>query len=197
MPIRVVGGFHRGRTLRAPRGEDTRPTSDRTREAIFNMLGPLPPHCRALDLCAGSGAMGIEALSRGAGWVDLVDRAAPACAAIRGNLEALGLTDRSAVHRADAAAWLLASAPIAPYDLVFADPPYGSDVLAAVAEALGVRADRIAPGGRVVFEADGEDMPVPPLNIYHCLRARRYGRAHVAIFERVASEPQADTRGTA
>ena len=77
MPIRVVGGFHRGRTLRAPRGEDTRPTSDRTREAIFNMLGPLPPHCRALDLCAGSGAMGIEALSRGAGWVDLVDRAAP------------------------------------------------------------------------------------------------------------------------
>lgn len=197
MPMRVVGGFHRGRTLRAPRGEDTRPTSDRAREAIFNMLGPLPPHCRVLDLCAGSGAMGIEALSRGAEWVDLVDHAAPACATIRGNLEALGLTERSAVHRADAATWFQASASTAPYDLVFADPPYDSDVLVAVAEALGAREDRVAPGGRVVFEGGGEDMPVPPVNIYHCLRARRYGRAYVAIFERVASEPQADPRGTA
>lgn len=189
MSMRVVGGVHRGRKLLPPRGEGTRPTSDRAREAVFNMLGGLVPASRVLDLCAGSGALGIEALSRGAAWADLVDRSPSACSAIHHNLQALGLADQAAVHRADAASWLLASPAGPPYDLIFADPPYDGDALAAIADALGTRGDRIAVGARVVFEAGGEDMPAPPVNMYHRLRSRRYGRAFVAIFERVASDP--------
>lgn len=189
MSMRVIGGSHRGRPLALPLRAVARPTSDRTREAVFNMLGPLSRGCRVLDLCAGSGAMAIEALSRGAGWADLVDIAGSACAIIRRNLESLGMSARASVHRADAPTWLRFGPETPPYDLVFADPPYDSELLSRIAEALGARGDRTAVGARVVFEAASEDMPTPPVNMFRCLRARRYGRAFVALFERTASEP--------
>src|ERR1700679_3180539 len=119
--MRVIAGSHQGATLRAPRGDATRPTSDRVREALFSMLGPLDG-VRVLDLFAGSGALGIEALSRGAAEATFVDSAAAAVAAVERNLETLGL--QGEVVRRPALA-TLASAPIAlrQYDLVFLDPP--------------------------------------------------------------------------
>jgi 16S rRNA (guanine966-N2)-methyltransferase len=118
--VRVVAGRLGGRRINAPRGRATRPTSDRVREALFSLLGPVEG-ASVLDLFAGSGALGIEALSRGAAAVDFVETDARAVAAIRANLDALGL-ERARVHRRDALGYLRAGA--GPYDLIFADPPY-------------------------------------------------------------------------
>jgi 16S rRNA (guanine966-N2)-methyltransferase len=118
--MRVVAGELRGRRLSAPAGRATRPTSDRVREALFSMLGTVEG-ARVLDLFAGSGALGIEALSRGAESAVFVDRQPGAVAAIRRNLSALGL-EGAAVHRRDAVAFLDAAGET--YDLIFVDPPY-------------------------------------------------------------------------
>jgi 16S rRNA (guanine966-N2)-methyltransferase len=118
--LRVVAGHLRGRRLTAPPGRGTRPTSDRVREAVFSILGPLGG-ARVLDLFAGSGALGIEALSRGARHATFVDRDARAIAAIRRNLAALEL-DSATVDRRDALTFLKAAT--GPWDLVFLDPPY-------------------------------------------------------------------------
>jgi 16S rRNA (guanine966-N2)-methyltransferase len=123
--LRVVAGTHRGRRLEAPPGRSTRPTSDRVREALFSILGPAAlQQAHVLDLFAGSGALGIEALSRGAAAATFVESDARAVATIRRNLDALGLTDAH-VHHGDVSAWL-PTAERGPYDLVFADPPYSS-----------------------------------------------------------------------
>jgi 16S rRNA (guanine966-N2)-methyltransferase len=147
----VIAGRLRGRGLVAPRGRDTRPTSDRVREALFSILGTVDDQ-RVLDLFAGSGALAIEALSRGAAEATLVDPSADAIAAIRRNLDSLGLT--AEVRRARAASYLeRARAAERQYDLVFLDPPYrqasalGRELSDAVAPVL-------APGARVVAESD-------------------------------------------
>ena len=120
--MRVVAGTHGGRRLTAPPGRDTRPTSDRVREAVFSILGSLDG-ARVLDLYAGSGALGIEALSRGAATATFVESNARAADAIRANLRAVG--DRAATVRVEDAFAHLARARDT-YDLVFADPPYSS-----------------------------------------------------------------------
>jgi 16S rRNA (guanine(966)-N(2))-methyltransferase RsmD len=121
--MRVVAGRHKGRRLAAPRGAAVRPTADRVREAIFNLLGPVDDEA-VLDLFAGSGALAIEALSRGAACATLVDSAPAAVSAVRGNLEALGI-DRARVVRADVRAFLRSAARRGErWDLVFCDPPY-------------------------------------------------------------------------
>jgi 16S rRNA (guanine966-N2)-methyltransferase len=123
--VRVVAGVYGGRRLEAPRGRSTRPTADRVREALFSILGPIDD-ARVLDLFAGSGALGIEALSRGAREAVFVDSDARAAAAIRRNLDALGIEPAS-VHRRDAFPWLRSAADgEEAFDLVFADPPYSS-----------------------------------------------------------------------
>jgi 16S rRNA (guanine(966)-N(2))-methyltransferase RsmD len=169
--MRVVGGTLGGRRLIAPRGQATRPTSDRVREALFSILGDRVQGARVLDLFAGSGALGIEALSRGAAEATFVDSAAPAIAALRANLEALGLT--AEVLRRDALVFLKATARTPrQYDLVFLDPPY------ADAERLGARLGDtlpvlLAPGGCVVSESDRRaPLNLPPLEAHD---ERRYG----------------------
>jgi 16S rRNA (guanine966-N2)-methyltransferase len=152
--MRVVAGRLGGRRLHAPAGEGTRPTSDRVREALFSALGPLDGE-RVLDLFAGSGALAIEALSRGAGSAVLVERDARAVAVIRRNLEELGLgADAAAVRRRDALRALRDAREAGEsYDLVFIDPPYrlaaglGPELAATLAPVLG-------PGARVVGESD-------------------------------------------
>jgi 16S rRNA (guanine966-N2)-methyltransferase len=124
--VRVVAGAYRGRRLEAPRGRATRPTSDRVREALFSILGPIEG-LRVLDLFAGSGALGIESLSRGAAEAVFVDSDARAIAAVRRNLDAIGV--EAPVHRRDAFAWLAGASGA--FDLVFADPPYSSASRAA------------------------------------------------------------------
>jgi 16S rRNA (guanine966-N2)-methyltransferase len=120
--LRIVAGSHGGRRIETPPGRSTRPTSDRVREALFSILGDAVEGATVLDLYAGSGALGIEALSRGATSATFVDSDERAARAIERNLAELGLEGR--VHRRDAVAWL--DNARGPYDLVFADPPYSS-----------------------------------------------------------------------
>jgi 16S rRNA (guanine966-N2)-methyltransferase len=126
--MRVVGGKHKGRRLAAPQSRDIRPTSDRTREALFNVLThggePELEGARVLDLFAGTGALGIEALSRGGAFCLFVDQQPDARALIRRNIEELGLTGVSKVWRRDATR-LGSPAQMPPFDFIFADPPYG------------------------------------------------------------------------
>lgn len=175
--MRITGGELSGRRLRAPRGA-VRPTADRVREALFARLGPLAG-ARVLDLFAGSGALGIEALSRGAGGAVFVDRSASAVAQVRANLRALGLETRARVWHLDAlrAVERLASAGER-FELVFVDPPYASDLARRALERLA-EAGLLAPDGLVVVE---EDRRHPPAEVPGLVRVdeRRYGDTRVS-----------------
>jgi 16S rRNA (guanine(966)-N(2))-methyltransferase RsmD len=163
--MRIVAGTHGGRRLLAPRGREVRPTSDRVREALFSILGDRVVGASVLDLFAGTGALGLEALSRGAARATFVDRDT---SAVQANLAALGLEGE--VHRRDALAFLRAGA--GPFDLVFLDPPYRD------AGSLGPKlADTLpaalARGALVVSESDRrEPLDLPGLET---LDERRYG----------------------
>ena len=139
--MRIVAGAHRGRTLVAPKGQSTRPTADRTRQALFNVLehaawSPGLIGVRVLDLFAGSGALGIEALSRGAKHCLLVDNDAGAVAAIHDNIAALRLGAAAAVQRRDATKPTARPPGEAPFDLVFLDPPYAKGLAEPTLAAL-------------------------------------------------------------
>jgi 16S rRNA (guanine966-N2)-methyltransferase len=168
----VVAGAFGGRRLQAPKGDRTRPTADKVREALFSILGPVEG-LRVLDLFAGSGALGIEALSRGAASATFVDDAAPAVAAVRRNLAEVGAEGE--VVRRDALRWL-ASAE-GPYDLVFADPPY--DLAARVAGPLTQRLPvLLSPDARIVTESDKRS----PLELgLPLVTERTYGDTRIAV----------------
>jgi 16S rRNA (guanine966-N2)-methyltransferase len=146
--LRIIGGRWRGRKLRFPSAEGLRPTPDRVRETLFNWLAPSIRGARCLDLFAGSGALGLEALSRGAAEVVFVERAPLVARHLR---EALGLlaADGGRVVQADAAAFL--AGPAQPFDVVFLDPPFGADLVPAMLARL-VAAGWLAPGARVYVE---------------------------------------------
>ena len=187
--MRIVAGLYRGRALTAPPGLGTRPTSDRAREAVFNRLAHAPwspglDGARVIDLFAGSGALGLEALSRGAAFCLFVETDAAARGAIRDNLDALapdgGLNGKSRIHRRDATD--LGPRPAgdgAPYDLAFLDPPYsqglGEKALAELAKGGWLAEDAIC-----VFER-GADEPEPEAPSFEALDARRYGAARVHV----------------
>jgi 16S rRNA (guanine966-N2)-methyltransferase len=174
--VRVVAGIARGRRLEAPPGSVTRPTADRVREATFNALGSLGAleGATVLDLFAGSGALGIEALSRGASAVTFVDHDAKAIATLRANLQATGLADGATVLRADATRF-----EGGPFDLALLDPPYAFDDDAWARLLSGLDA-HIA-----VLESDHEvPLPAP----WEVLRVKRYGGTVVTIARRGGSE---------
>lgn len=172
--MRVIAGAAKGRRLVAPRGKDTRPTSDRVREALFSALQTRLPQARVADLYAGSGALGIEALSRGAAVATFVERARSAYGAIVANLEATGLYEDAAVLLGDVRTALRDGLPGGPFDIVLLDPPYAidarelTDVLAAVSATS-------APGAIVIVET-GRRAPAPrwPDDL-RAGRTRRYG----------------------
>jgi 16S rRNA (guanine966-N2)-methyltransferase len=174
--MRVIAGTYGGRTLKVPAGDATRPTSDRVREALFSILGPLDG-ARVLDLFAGSGALGLEALSRGAASVTLVDDAPAAIRAIRANLEALGAS--AEVRRADALRFLgSASAGGAHYDLILLDPPYRhaerlAGPLSAALPAV------LALGAVAVAECDRRAPLALDLDLHD---ERRYGDTLIRIY---------------
>ena len=176
--MRVIAGTLGGRRLKAPPGRATRPTSDRVREALFSMLGDVEG-ARVLDLFAGTGALGIEALSRGAARAVFVERDRRAAAVLRENLAALGLgAERAELRRGDALAALRTAGEREElYDLVFIDPPYAD--AAGLGERLSaLLAPLLAPAARVVSESDRRaplalDLPIAT--------ERRYGDTSITI----------------
>ena len=171
--MRIVAGEYRGRRLTAPRGTSVRPTSDRVREALFSILGDISD-LRVLDLFAGSGALGIEALSRGAATATLVESDRAAIDAIRANLAPLEGV-KADVVRADALVWLGGNR--GPYDLVFLDPPYSSarKLAGPLSEKLPAA---LSPNALIVSESDKRD----PLTLAFSLEDERsYGHTRIAI----------------
>ncbi|HEY6892430.1 MAG TPA: 16S rRNA (guanine(966)-N(2))-methyltransferase RsmD [Solirubrobacter sp.] len=175
--MRVIAGTYGGRTLKAPPGDGTRPTSDRVRESLFSILGDRTHDSRVLDLFAGSGALGLEALSRGAIDVTFVDDDRGAITAIKGNLAALKATAH--VRQSDALKFLhAASTGGAQYDLVFLDPPYrlAERLAPPLSEALPAV---LAPGAVAVAESDRR----APLALDLPLKdERRYGDTLIRIY---------------
>ncbi len=127
--MRIVAGRWRGRRIEAPAGDLVRPTGDRVRESWMSIVHRVLPEARVLDLCAGSGALGLEALSRGAAVCDFVEQSPQAIAVIRSNLAGLGGHDGAVVHREDAVAFVRSLGSLA-YDVAFADPPYATSTAA-------------------------------------------------------------------
>jgi 16S rRNA (guanine966-N2)-methyltransferase len=132
--VRIVAGRWRGRRLVAPNGDAVRPTADRVREAWMSIIQPSLPGARVLDLFAGSGALGLEAVSRGAAHADLIERASPSLRAIASNVEALGAAEQVTVHRVDALKFVR-ELGAHDYDVAFADPPYDLGLATSIAEA--------------------------------------------------------------
>lgn len=184
--MRIVAGRHRGRRLEAPAGHDTRPTSDRAREALFNILAHGHPplrDARFLDLFAGTGAVGLEAVSRGAAGALLVEQGRAALQALRANVARTGEKERVGVLAADATR--LPPAPH-PFDLVFLDPPYRSG-LAAPALAAALSGGWVAAGARLVAEIAAGETLVPPAGLT-IESERRYGAARLVFLRHGAGE---------
>jgi 16S rRNA (guanine966-N2)-methyltransferase len=184
--MRITGGTLRSRALKAPRGQATRPTTDRVREALFGILASAGEieGTRVLDLYAGTGALGLEALSRGAETALFVESGREALAALRANVTALGLDDRAQIVAADVASAMRRVLGAGPFDLVFADPPWAlvekgppSAVLSDLARCGG-----IATEGRVVLEHSAR---TPPFDVDGLVRldTRRYGDTALTFYK--------------
>lgn len=177
---RLIAGSWRGRRLVAPVGAQTRPTAVRARQAVFDILmhapwcgGGVLRGVRVLDVFAGTGAYGLEALSRGASGADFIEMSKPALAALRANIAACGAAGMAGVVAAD----VLAVGPGAPHGLVFLDPPYGSGLVGKAVARLGARG-WLAPGAVMVAELGPEDeFEAPAL-----LAARRHGKARLVFW---------------
>ncbi|MFC5305497.1 16S rRNA (guanine(966)-N(2))-methyltransferase RsmD [Azospirillum picis] len=179
--MRIVGGKHRGRSLAAPAGRDTRPTTDRTRQAIFNILAhadwaPDLDGAAVVDAFCGTGALGLEAMSRGAAWCGFLDIGRPALDAVRANLAALAEAGNALVLRADAT-----RPPPAPRacTLAFLDPPYGQGLAPRALDGL-LKAGWLADEALAVVEvADRDPLPLPDGIVQ--VDERRYGDTRVAF----------------
>jgi 16S rRNA (guanine966-N2)-methyltransferase len=179
--MRIVAGERKGARLAAPRGADTRPTSDMVREAVFAILGDVAG-AGVLDPFAGSGALGLEALSRGAARVDFCERSAAALRALQTNVERLGYGERCSVRRQDGRRRIRADAAAGRrYDLIMIDPPYR--MLPALQEEFVLHLPQLlAPAGRLVIEGPagrpGLDLPLEPV------ADRAYGGTRVTVYRR-------------
>lgn len=178
--MRIITGSARGTRLKSPAGDGTRPTADRTREALFSMLGSRVVDARVLDLFAGTGALALEALSRGAVSAVLVDRTTHAILAE--NAARTKLAGRAEIRRGDVYA---AAAELAregrTFDLIFADPPYAHGDNARVLEAAA-RGALLAAGGLLVLEQGAGEEIVPQAGALRMMRERRYGAARICFY---------------
>ncbi len=177
--MRVITGEAKGRPLETLEGEDTRPTVSRVKEGIFSAIAFEITGRQVLDLFAGSGQMGIEALSRGARSCLFVDRNPKATAVIGRNLASTNLADRATVMGGEALSVL--SRQTGPFDLVFLDPPYAANLLLPCLTALS---DKVSAGGAVLCESD-RDTPLPEtVGALHLQRSYRYGRVVVRLYRK-------------
>lgn len=177
--MNIIAGALRGRKIKTLTGELTRPTTGMVRGAMFNILGPRIQGARVLDLYAGSGAIALEALSRGAAEVVLVERASEALLVIAENIKAVGVGDRAQVQRGEVLAKL--QALVGPFDVVIADPPYRTADWVEVLTALQ-RPGLLAPGAAILLEhAKGEKLP-DEVGAVVCRRTYGYGLAQLALY---------------
>jgi len=181
--MRIVAGKHRGRRIAAPPGDTVRPTSERARQALFNILAhgrfapaPVFEDARVLDVFAGTGAFGLEALSRGARFATFIEQDRDAREALAANIKALGETSRTRILAVDATAPPRADGP---YDLVFLDPPYRSGLAAPALEAL-TRTGWLGPDALVIVELAARSDFEPPTG-FVSLEERRYGAGRLVF----------------
>jgi 16S rRNA (guanine966-N2)-methyltransferase len=183
--MRVIAGEAKGRTLVTPRGGGTRSATDRIRETLFAILEPELQGARVLDLFAGAGTLGIEALSRGAAHATFVERGGEAVRALRRNLAATNFEARSEVVAANVVAYL-DSRPSGPFDVVFSDPPFAD---AGIAEATlrhdGLRS-AVAAGGLIVARAHGKHLPAMPASV-HLARVKEIGEEKLLFLRYIDS----------
>jgi len=186
--IRIIAGALRGRKIRVPAGLSVRPTSDRVRESLFAILGSFGEGIQVLDVYAGTGALGFEAISRGAAAVTFVESGREAARLLRANAATLGVETRCRIVAGDAVATVASGAPGAPFDLVLADPPYALGEEASLLRALSQGA--LSPSARVVFERDRASQPSDgtPQRL-RLARTVRYGRTCLDFYEWGAAGP--------
>jgi 16S rRNA (guanine966-N2)-methyltransferase len=183
--MRVIAGKYRGRNLRSPPSMQVRPTSDRLRETLFNILAPRIEEARFLDLCAGSGAVGIEALSRGASFATFVDRSRKMCGLIESNLEACGVPDGQAEIWMSDAAYFLRRTMVQRergWDIAFFDPPYAIDY-APVLNLFGTGLLLKSRGGALVVEHHCENRLPENLSKLRRWRTIRQGDSCLSFYE--------------
>ncbi|MGA8041524.1 MAG: 16S rRNA (guanine(966)-N(2))-methyltransferase RsmD [Terracidiphilus sp.] len=185
--MRIIAGRYRSRVLEAPAGMATRPTSDRLRETLFNVLAPRMEGCAFLDLYAGSGAVGLEAVSRGAARVVCVERAPAALKALRGNLAKLGVTEGLRVEAASVPAWLKRAQ--GPWDIVFLDPPYDAEdeYERALGALGGAAAGLLAEGAVVIAEHRRKQRLADAYGVLKRVRLLEQGDAALSFYEAAAS----------
>lgn len=183
--MRIIAGTHKGRRLKTPRDLTIRPTADRVREAIFNILGPLPPTTQVLDLFTGTGALSLEALSRGAGKALLLDNHSQAIAIARQNIASLGLESRATLVRWDIRRNLncLCRYPRT-FDLVFMDAPYNRGFVGPTLDVLAA-SGAMPAGARLVVEHSSDELPDLAGLPFENVDQRRYGKVLVAFLRSV------------
>jgi 16S rRNA (guanine(966)-N(2))-methyltransferase RsmD len=180
--VRIIGGLFRGRRLRTVSGLAVRPTSDRLRETLFNILSTDIAGSRFLDICAGSGAVAIEAISRGASHATLIEESRRACSVIEENIEALGIADRATVINRDAVAALkrLASQGSS-FDIAFFDPPYSSELYTQVLALLG-SGSLLEPGAILIIEHRAKTAPPSEVEGLKLYRQLKQGESALAFY---------------
>ena len=181
--MRVIGGTYGGRRLRSIDGLRVRPTSDRLRETLFNILAPRIADSRFLDICAGSGAVGIEALTRGASQATFIDKSTRACSAIEANLATLGIDQRNILNRDAVSALKRLHENQLQFDVIFFDPPYASEVYTQVGETLGT-AGLVADEGIVVIEHRAKTPPQQEYGDLRIYREVKQGESALAFYAR-------------
>jgi 16S rRNA (guanine(966)-N(2))-methyltransferase RsmD len=191
--VRVIAGKYRGRILKSPPSLQVRPTSDRLRETLFNVLAPRIEGARFLDLCAGSGAVGIEALSRGAAFATFVDRSRKMCGLIETNLDLLSISeDQTSVIQAEAAEFVRKATNKrwagGPWDLIFLDPPYATDYEAILALLTADGAELLSKEGQLIVEHHHKRRLADELGSLNRARVIKQGDSSLSFYERRGEE---------
>ena len=175
--MRVISGYARGRRIIAPKGTKIRPTSDRVKEAIFNTIASLVSQSDFLDLFAGSGSMGIEALSRGANSCTFIDNSPQAIKCIKSNLSNMGFEDRSIIISGDSTKIITKLNQT--YDIVFLDPPYGCDLVVPIMKNLKLL---LKEEGIIVVETENKIELPSQCDIFRLLKTSKYGDTQVGYY---------------
>ena len=187
--MRIIAGKYRGRKLKSPPSLATRPTSDRLRETLFNVLAPRIEDAQFLDLCAGTGAVGIEALSRGASYVTFVDESRRICSLIEANLEALEIEDDFRVVNVEATEFLrkFVKQATTPFDIVFFDPPYATDYESLLNYLGKSTASLLSKEGIVIVEHLSRNVLDEEFGELKRCRVLKQGDSSLSFYERTAA----------